>query len=257
MSFTHAILRTPCSRLARGLTAATLGKPDYRTAMTQHARYARVLAARGVDVKVLRPLKDFPDSVFVEDVAVCTPHCAVITRPGARSRRGEIDHVRAALESLYTRVETIEPPGTLEGGDVMAVGSHYFIGLTERTNVDGARQLVAILERYELTASTVPVETMLHLKSGVSYLENGTLLATGECLQRPEFAKFKIIEVDGREAYAANSVWANGTVLVPAGHPKTRSKIEAAGYPVVAVNLSEFRKLGGGLSCLSLRLKPS
>jgi dimethylargininase len=189
----------------------------------------------------------------VEDTALITPHCAIITNPGAPSRKGEILEMKKVLIGRYGKVEEINAPGTLEAGDVMMVGSHYYIGLSERTNSLGAKQLIGILNKHRLTGSTVVLEQGLHLKSGVSYLENNNLLVTTSFMDKPEFQKFNQIIVDEDENYAANSLWVNGNVLVPEGFPKTKQKIEAYGYETIEVDVSEFRKLDGGLSCLSLR----
>ena len=157
------------------------------------------------------------------------------------------------IREFYADVEMIEAPGTLEGGDVMMVGEHFYIGLSERTNQAGADQMINILERHGMKGSVVDLTEVLHLKTGLGYLENNNLLACGEFLSKPEFQQYNLLSVDHEEAYAANSVWVNGTVLVPAGFPKTRALIASAGYNIREVAVSEFRKLDGGLSCLSLR----
>lgn len=251
--FSKAIVKTPCRAMVNGLTSAELGLPDYRLALSQHAAYVSALEACGLQVTVLPPDEHFPDSTFVEDAALLTPHCAIITRPGAASRRGETGSIQDVVERFYSNVERIRAPGTLEAGDVMMAGDHFYIGLSERTNADGARQLTDILELYGMSGSVVTLEEVLHLKTGVSYLENGHLLACGEFLAKPVFQEFKLMEVSPAEAYAANSLWLNGTVLVPAGNPATLAMITAAGFDVLEVDVSEFRKLDGGLSCLSLR----
>ncbi len=239
--------------MVNGLSNAGLGTPDYATALIQHTDYIEALRTCGLEVTVLPPDEVFPDSTFVEDAALLTPRCAVITRPGAPSRRQETVSIRDAVGGFYTDLETIEAPGTLEGGDVMMAGMHFFIGLSERTNIDGARQLIGILEKHGMTGSVVELEEVLHLKTGVSYLENNHLLACGEFLDKPEFQAYELLPVVPGEAYAANSLWLNGTVLVPAGNPRTLAMISSAGYEVLEVDVSEFRKLDGGLSCLSLR----
>ncbi len=254
MTFTHAIVRTPCRRLVEGLTSAGMGPPDYHRALEQHACYVTALEARGLTITALPPLEEYPDSTFVEDVALCTPRCAVITRPGAPSRRGETGHIRDALERFRSDVYAIEAPGAVEAGDIMMAGERFFIGLTGRTNREGARQMTAFLDGHGYRAETVAVGDVLHLKSGVSYLEKNTLLAVDGLAGKPGFRGFNVIKVDAAEAYAANSVWVNGAVLTPAGFPATRERITAAGYEVIEVDVSEFRKLDGGLSCLSLRL---
>jgi len=236
-----------------GLTSLSLGRPDFLKAMEQHNLYVDALRSCGLEVMILEADSQFPDSVFVEDVALCTSECAIVTNPGAPSRNGEKIKIRPVLESYYTQVESIESPGNLDAGDVMMVGKHYYIGISERTNIHGAEQLIVFLERYGMTASMVPLKKMLHLKSGLSYLEHNHLLISGEFIDHPTFADFQKIEVDPDESYAANSLWVNSTVLVPAGFPRTLAKIKQAGYHTLILDMSEFRKLDGGLSCLSLR----
>lgn len=251
--FTRAIVKMPASSLSAGLTSAKLGSPDLDLALQQHQNYVAALAECGLQITQLPGDDDFPDSTFVEDAALLTSHCAIITRPGATSRRGETAAVREAVLAEYPTVHTIEAPATLEAGDVMMVGTHFYVGLSERTSMEGVQQLTKFLEPNGLTVSVVEMQEMLHLKTGLSYLENNVLLAAGEFLSSPVFAGFDVIPVPPEEEYAANSVWINGTVLVPAGNPQTQDAIERAGYQTIAIDTSEFRKLDGGLSCLSLR----
>lgn len=172
--FTKAIVRIPCKNLVNGLTTADLGKPNYESAIIQHHKYVQTLKDCGLDVIILEADEHYPDSTFVEDTALLIPKCAIITNPGAPSRKGEILQIKKELIGLYGNVEQILNPGTLEAGDVMMVGNHYYIGLSERTNLLGTNQLLAILNQYGMTGSTVSLEEGLHLKSGVSYLENKT-----------------------------------------------------------------------------------
>ena len=251
--FKNAIVRRPCPEMIKGLTSSSLGKPDYEKALAQHEKYVEALQSCGLEVKVLEADSRFPDSTFVEDVALCTPACSVLTNPGAASRNGEKLEMKPVLQTYFKQVESVEFPGTLDAGDVMMVGQHFYIGLSERTNVEGAEQLMRILEEFGMTGSKVPLQKMLHLKSGVSYLEQNKLLVTGEFIQHSAFHTFDRLEVDPDESYAANSLWINSKVLVPEGFPKTRKKIEQAGYHTLTLNVSEFQKLDGGLSCLSLR----
>jgi dimethylargininase len=251
--FTYAIVRLPAPEMIKGLSSASLGKADYLKALKQHEAYMEALRNCGLEITVLEADSRFPDSVFVEDVALCTPECAIVTNPGAPSRNGEKEEIKPVLETYYSQVESIKWPGTLDAGDVMMVGKHFFIGISGRTNLEGAGQLSGILEHFGMSASTVPLNTMLHLKSGLSYLEQNHLLISGEFLDHPAFDSFQKIPVDPLEAYAANSLWVNSTVLVPAGYPGTLAKIQAAGYSTITLDVSEFRKLDGGLSCLSLR----
>jgi dimethylargininase len=251
--FTKALLRKPCRNFVRGLSTAGLGAPDYEKALTQHAAYANALRACGLEVTILTADEDYPDSVFIEDTAVLSEKGAVITRPGAPSRRGEEIAVAEALRLMYEQLETIVPPGTLDGGDVLRAGEHFFIGVSARTNEAGARQLAAILAKNGYTATPVPLRHVLHLKTGIAYLENNCLLAGGEFIGHPQLGQFQIVPVVDEEAYAANSLWVNGRILVPAGFPITKKAIEKIGYEAMVVDVSEFRKLDGGLSCLSLR----
>ncbi len=251
--FKNAIVRTPCPEMIHGITSSSLGKPDYEIALDQHVKYIEALQSCGLEVLVLEPDSRFPDSTFVEDVALCTPACAILTNPGAPSRNGEREEMKAILQSYYDIVEFIEFPGTLDAGDVMMTGKHLFIGISSRTNQEGADQLLTILKRYQMTGEKVPLNNMLHLKSGVSYLEKDQMLVGGEFINHPSFKGFQRLKVDSDETYAANSLWINKTVLVPAKFPKTRDKIEKAGYKTITLDVSEFQKLDGGLSCLSLR----
>jgi dimethylargininase len=251
--FTRAIVRKPGSTFAEGLTTAGLGKPDPARALEQHAAYAEELGRRGLDVTVLEADDRFPDSTFVEDTAVVTARGAVIARPGAPTRRGETRAVAAALPGLCDPIARLKSPGTLDGGDVLQVEDHFYVGLSARTNKSGARQLLNILREWGYGGTMVPMSEMLHLKTGVAYLGGGWLLLTGDLVKAPAFRRFDIIIVPAGEAYAANCIRVNDRVLVPQGFPLTRTAIERAGFDTVALDVSEFRKMDGGLSCLSLR----
>ncbi|WP_392551257.1 arginine deiminase family protein [Orbus wheelerorum] len=252
--FKHVITRTPSKTLIDGLTSANLGKPDYQKALDQHNEYIRALQQCDVEITILPANDQFPDSVFVEDTALCTPYCAIITRPGAKSRLNEIEIIEDCITQFYcNHVERISAPGTVEAGDIMMVGSHYYIGLSARTNQQGAEQMIAILSKYGLTGSIVTLDKVLHLKTGLSYLENNNLLATGEFITKEAFSHLNIIEIPEQESYAANCIWVNGNVIMPAGYPITKAKIQALGYNVIEVDTSEYRKIDGGVSCMSLR----
>ncbi|MCB0744518.1 MAG: N(G),N(G)-dimethylarginine dimethylaminohydrolase [Ignavibacteriae bacterium] len=251
--FTNAIVRTPSKSFVNGITTANLGLPDYNLAIKQHQDYINALIMCGLKVKVLPADEEYPDSTFVEDTALLTKKCAIISNPGAPTRKGEIKEMKQVLKSYYSKIEKIKNPGTVEPGDIMMVGDHFYIGLSERTNKDGAAQMISSLNKYGYSGSTIFMKDMLHLKTGVAYLENNNLLAYGEFLKEDEFRNFNIIEIDEDESYAANCIWVNNYVIVPKGFPKTRDKIVDAGYSIIEVDVSEFRKLDGGLSCLSLR----
>jgi len=251
--FKNAIVRKPGKSLVNGITSANLGKPDYDKAVAQHTGYVAALKKCGVEVTVLNADEGFPDSVFVEDTAVVTARCAVITNPGAGSRKGEEVAIKEALSRFHENIECIQPPGTLDGGDVMMVGDHFYTGLSARTNREGAAQFTRILEKYGCTCSTVPLKKVLHLKTGLAYLENNNLVAAGEFIDLPVFKKFNKIVIDESESYAANCIWVNGSVIMPTGFEMAKAAVGNAGYRVLTVDVSEFRKLDGGVSCMSLR----
>lgn len=253
MKFTKAIVRTPGPSMVDGLTSANLGPPVYEKALAQHAAYVQALKACGLYVTVLPPDNNYPDSTFVEDTALVTPACAIIMRPGAPSRRGETDDIETVLRGFYAAIERIRTPGTSDGGDIMMVGNHFYIGLSQRTNAVGAGQIIKMLNKYGMTGSAIPLKHALHLKSHVAYLENGYMVTAGEFIGRPEFAGYEHILVDDDEIYAANCLYLNGTVLIPSGYPKIKRAIEIRGYETMTLDMSEFQKLDGGLSCLSLR----
>ena len=251
--FTKAIVRTPCRAMIDGLTSADLGLPDYPTALAQHADYVRALQECGLEVTELASNEAFPDSCFVEDVALMTPNCAIITRPGAESRQQEAELIAPVVADFHPTVASIEAPGTVEAGDIMMVGTHYYIGLSERTNQAGAEQMVKLLKAHGLSASIIPVQGVLHLKTGITYIGNNTLLALDQFANDPAFASFNIIEVPAEESYAANCIAINDTLLMPKGYPATKQQLLEAGFELREVEMSEFRKIDGGLTCLSLR----
>jgi dimethylargininase len=251
--FSRAIVRLPCENMVHGLRSADRGSPCHTRALAQHEEYVKALVSCGLEVTVLEPDNDHPDSTFVEDTVLATPHFAVITNPGVPERRGETAGMAEVISRYYRNVEFVEAPGTIDGGDVLTVGSHCYIGLSGRTNLDGARQLIRILGRFGMTGSYVTLNRSLHLKSGAAFLDNNVLVAGGEFLSKREFRSFRILEVDDEEIYAANCLLINGNVLVAEGYPGVKRIIEEEGYPTMEVDVSEFRKIDGGLSCLSVR----
>lgn len=256
MTFTRAIVRPPATTFADGLTTAGLGPPDLPLALAQHATYARALEACGLEVTRLPADDRFPDSTFVEDTAVLARGLAVLCRPGAPSRAGEVDAIREAVEAAFADVARIEAPGTVDGGDVCEAGDHVFIGVSERTNEAGARQLAAHLATRGLSSTLVDVRGipgLLHLKSGIAWLGGRTLALSSPFAGRPEFVGWDRLPVPPGEEYAGNAVLVNGRVLIAAGYPLFEAAVRARGLTTVVLDMSEFRKLDGGLSCLSLR----
>ncbi len=252
--FKNTIVRIPCRGLSEGITSnPEMGKPIYENAIKQHENYIETLKKCGVEVEVLQADERFPDSCFVEDVAVCTKKFVMITSPGAATRMGEEEEMKEVIKKYYDDIVYVEKPGTLEGGDVMMVKDHYYIGLSERTNLEGANQLIKALEDRGMTGSVIEMKEMLHLKTGLAYLEDNVLLVAGEFIEHEDFKDFKKIIVPDEESYAANSIRVNDYVIMPMGYPKTKKNIEEAGLKVIECDSSEFQKVDGGLSCLSLR----
>ncbi len=255
--FTRAIVCPPADSYADGLTTAALGPPDLALARTQHAAYCAALEAAGVAVTVLPADHDHPDSTFVEDTAVVTPRGAIIARPGAECRAGEVLAMREALEGMLGDAAEITAPGTLDGGDICQAGDHFFIGLSDRTNDDGAEQLAHWLASLGYTSTTVSVrgsDTLLHLKSGIASLGDNRLVVVPELADHPALAGYELIVVDDAERYAANCVRVNDVVLIAAGYPGFATTLQRLGYVTVPLEMSEFRKMDGGLSCLSVRV---
>jgi dimethylargininase len=258
MRFTNAIVRLPGANFSQGLaTSATKSAPDIGKALEQHAAYCRALEACGLEVTLMDADTQYPDGTFVEDTFVIAERVAIATRPGAKTRMGEVASVAAALRRFRPRWEQIEAPGTVDGGDICQVDDHFLIGLSTRTNEAGAAQLAAILARHHYSSSTVDIRgghsSLLHLKSGIAYLGERRFITTTGYPPVDEIADAEKIEVAVIDAYAANCVRVNDDVLVAAGFPRVASALTKRGYRVRALDLTEFAKMDGGMSCLSLR----
>jgi dimethylargininase len=252
--FKHAVVRIPGENFAHGLTTAQLGAPVYDQVLQQHARYCDALQACGLALTTLGVDRDHPDSTFVEDTAVLTAHSAILTRPGARSREGEVAAIRQAISRFFPSTLEIEAPGTVDGGDICEAESHFFLGLSLRTNEEGIRQLGDHLAREGYTSSVIDVRginSILHLKSGVSYIGDNTLVVMEE--MAPLFGGYELIRVAAEESHAANCIRVNERVLVAAGYPQLTAEVSARGFHPLELDMSEFQKMDGGLSCLSLR----
>jgi dimethylargininase len=219
----------------------------------QHQAYIQALESLGLEVIVLEAEPNHPDAYFVEDVAVVTPEVAVITNPGAEPRKGEQDSIEPILEQFRPTIR-IQAPGTVDGGDVLMVGRHFFIGISERTNKAGANQLGHILEHYGITWAPVEVAAGLHLKSSVNYVGEGILLVSDNFAEREEFAGYRKILVPPNEAFAANTLWINDHLIMPFGFPVTKKRLAETGLPIIELDVSEAQKMDGGLTCMSLRL---
>jgi dimethylargininase len=270
--FTRAIVRPPAPNFAEGLTTADLGAPNYEQALKQHEDYCFALERCGLTLIRLEADPRHPDSTFVEDTAVLTGQCAVLTWPGASSRTGEVASVRDVLADFYPSLFSIQPPGTLDGGDVCEAANHFFIGISERTSEEGAQQLAELLAPFGYTTSFVDItksgtgvppvphaqdaratHRVLHLKSGIAYLGDKRLAVIEAQADRPEFWGYDLIRVNDGEMYAANCIRVNDHVLMASGHPVLAGKLRELGYQTITLDMTEFQKMDGGLSCLSLR----
>lgn len=255
-SVDKAIVRPPSANFADGLTTVQLGAPDYARALEQYEAYCAALETCGLTLMRLKADDVHPDSTFVEDAAVLTERCAVLARPGAASRVGELTSIKNALRPFYSSIRFIEEPGTLDGGDICEAGNHFFIGISERTNEAGAQQLAELLASVDYTSSFVDIrgiKGILHLKSGLAYLGDSRLVVIEALALHPEFRKYDLVRVNVGEEYAANCVRANDYVLVAAGYPVFEGTLRKLGYQTIALDMTEFQKMDGGLSCLSLR----
>lgn len=254
--FTHAIVRTPGANFDAGLTTASFGRPLFDLVLKQYESYCQALVACGLTLTPLEPDLRFPDSTFVEDTAILTPRGAILARPGASSREGEVEVIRPTILNFFPSPRTIDPPGTLDGGDICEAGNHFFIGLSHRTNEAGARQLAAHLAGFGYTSSTFDIRSIpsiLHLKSGIACINDNTLVVMEELAGDAQFKKFNRIKVSEPESYAANCVRVNHRVLVAEGYPQLTADLHANGFNPLILDMSEFQKMDGGLSCLSLR----
>jgi dimethylargininase len=256
MQFSHAIVRPPGSTFAAGITSSGLGPPDLALALEQHEAYCRTLEGLGLALVRLPADPKFPDSTFVEDAAIVTSRGAILTRPGAPSRAGEVTALGAALGRWFPDLDRITAPGTVDGGDVCEAGEHFFIRVGERTNAEGARQLAAWLAGHGFGSSVVDlrqVPGLLHLKTGISWLGGRRLLTWGEVAGHEALEGWDVVRVPDGEEYAANCIMVNDTLLVARGFPRTAALLRGLGHEVVELDMSEYRKMDGGLSCLSVR----
>ncbi|MGM0497220.1 MAG: dimethylarginine dimethylaminohydrolase family protein [Bacteroidota bacterium] len=248
-----AIVRRPCENMVKGISNEKQEAPNYSIALEQHDQYIQALEKCGLKITVLEKNNNFPDSVFIEDTAILTKEFATITNPTPKSRKEEIAGVIPTLKQQYNTIEFIATPGTLEGGDIMQVDNTFYIGRSSRSNDNGIRQFKKIITKHGYNAITVDMPAILHLKSGVSYLGNNILLIAEKLKDNPAFRSFKKIIAEEPEAHAANSLNINETILIPKECPSTFEKIKNEGYKVIELEITEFMKLDGGLSCMSLR----
>ena len=249
-----ALVREVSPQLAQcELTHLERTAVDAPRAARQHREYTQALQALGCTLEWLPLLPQCPDGVFVEDTAVVLPEIAVVTRPGATSRRGETASVAAVL-GQRAHLSVIAEPGCLEGGDVLHIGRTLHVGASGRTNAAGIAQLAALLSPSGYRVAAVSVAGCLHLKSACSFIPPDVLLVNPLWVDPAAFGPVRVIAVDEREPHGANTLSIDGTTLVSAAYPHTRSRLEAAGVGTRAVDVSELHKAEGALTCMSLLL---
>jgi dimethylargininase len=233
------------------LTHLSRAEINVELAQSQHRNYEKALVALGCDVRPLAPAPDLPDAVFVEDTALVLDEIAIITRPGAASRRAERDSVATTL-AQYRDLGWVDAPGTLDGGDILRLGRTIFVGQSKRSNRAGFEQLVSQVKLFGYTIQAVPVRGCLHLKSAVTQVGPETLLINKDWVEPGTFESFRLIEVAPQEPSGANALWLGNAIIYPAEYKATRQILENSGLAVKPVDVSELTKAEGGVTCCSL-----
>jgi dimethylargininase len=247
-----AITRGVSASLATGeLTFRDRVPIDISLARRQHAEYERTLTQLGVLVDHLPPEDALADAVFVEDVGLMLDEIGIVTVPGAASRRAETESIAHAM-GRYRPVHRLTAPGTLDGGDVVRVDRTLYVGLSSRTNSAGIDQLGALVSPLGYTVRAVPVQGALHLKTACTYAGRGVLLANPEWAVTHAFGDIEILAVDENEPWGGSVLAIGNTLVMPASFPRTRARLEARGFTVAPVDLSELQKAEGGPTCLSI-----
>lgn len=224
---------------------------DVNTAREQHDEYVKILSQLGCQVIELPEEPDLPDSVFVEDTAFILPEVAVITRPGADSRKPETESIARAL-SPHRPLVHVSAPASVDGGDVLVLGKNIYIGLSTRSNMEAVEQLNESLGRFGYTVIGLELTDCLHLKTAVTRVDDKTLLINKNWVDADHFNGFDLIEVDASEPFAANCLPVNDSIIYPTTFPRTRRTLEEKGFRVVDVNLEELAKAEGAVTCCSL-----
>jgi len=250
-------VRLPSEHFSAGITSAICGgNPDFDLALAQHGQYCDALRICGLQILSLAPDARHPDSTFVEDTAILTQRVAIITRPGAASRLGEAAATLAKLRDLFTTIRQITSPGTVDGGDVCEIDGEFVIGWSQRTNAEGIRQLTEFLAEFGYQSRVIDIrgcKALLHLKSGMSYIGDGVCVISVETPFADALKQYQLITVTSEEDYAANCLRVNERILLAEGFPRIAETLTGRNFQVLTVPMSEFRKMDGGLSCLSLR----
>lgn len=248
----HALINRPSSLLDEcQLTFVSRSAIDMERALRQHRQYAEALVANGLKVTELTVNQDHPDGTFVEDTAIVLDELAILTSMGSAERRPELPAMKEVLRS-YRRVMEIHEPARIEGGDILCVGKTLFAGISSRTNRDGIESLRNIVEPLGYQVIPVPVRGSLHLKTAITAIDEETVLLNPEWLDAEPFERFRKVNVDPSEPFAANLIRLPQGLIVNAAFPRTLEKIDATGIPWTAVDISEFGKAEAGLTCMSL-----
>ena len=256
-TFTHAITRRPADSVVAGLRAVDTGAPDIARFRDHHVAYVAALRTTGAEVLVLDPLEAFPDSVFVEDAALCLPEGAVVMRPGAPSRLGEAAEMAPHLAAVYPDLRRIEGPGFIEGGDIVVTEREILVGTSARTDAAGVAELARLVADWGHVVRVVETPPgVLHFKTDCSLLDEDTVLATERLAASGCFEGYRVLLTAPGEEAAANAIRFNDRVIMAAGFPRTREALDQAGYAVTEIGNTEAAKLDGGMSCLSLRFSP-
>jgi dimethylargininase len=251
---THAVVRGVPSTFDQAIAPGTPAQPiDVRLAREQHLRYCSTLRGAGLALIKIESDDRFPDCVFIEDTAVVVVGKAIIAEMAAETRRGETDAVEQRLGE-FLDIHYIEPPATLDGGDVLRIDTRIFVGLSKRTNRQAADQLAAILEPDGFDIVRVPVHHVLHLKSACTHVGEDVILLRPGYLDEAAFDSYRTIIVPESEPHAANCLSINGRVLIPTGAPRTRDMLSEYGCTTVELEISESRKAAGLLTCSSIIL---
>lgn len=254
IEFRRAITRKPAASIIDGLRAIDTGSPDLAKMCAAHDAYIAALRETGAEVIELPALPDYPDSVFVEDTALCLPQGAILMRAGAASRAGEVAEMAPALRDLYSDVREIKGPGTIEGGDILVTEREILVGLSDRTDQAGVDELAELVTDWGYTVRSIKIpDDVLHFKTDCSLLDVGTILSTQRLAASGCFADYNVIYTAPNEEAAANAIRFNQFVVMAAGFPNTAQRLRDSGFEVREVDNTDCAKLDGGMSCLSLR----
>ncbi|GAA6202764.1 arginine deiminase family protein [Aquicoccus sp. SU-CL01552] len=252
--FARAVTRRPAASIVDGLRAEDSGPPDLQGMLAAHDAYVVALRSTGAEVIVLDPLEAYPDAQFVEDTALCLPQGAILMRPGAPSRAGEVAEMAPTLRALYEDVREIKGPGHVEGGDILVTGKEILVGRSDRTDAEGVAELAAITAGWGHSLREVfTPDGVLHFKTDCSLMDGETILSTKRLAASGCFEGYRVLHVPEGEEAAANAIRFNNLVLMADGFFRTAEMLDKAGYEVVQIDNRDCAKLDGGMSCLSLR----